>query len=90
MIQLLFHPFSLFMFSRPLSKFIVNYDQLFEGDSVVHKRPLFQLQFDGRNGGDQCRWKLHYVGCAKNDDGCPDRFRETVAKVIGQRAVSGK
>jgi hypothetical protein len=77
--------------SRQVSKFIVNYPELFEGDSVVHKRPIFMLIFDKKNGGAQCRWKLHYVGCNKGThDKCVDKYRQEVPKVMGQRAVSGK
>ena len=46
------------------------------------------LVFDGKNGGAQCRWKLHYVGCLRNEANCPDKFRQEVPKVQGHRAVS--
>ena len=68
----------------------MQYDELFTGGTAVHKRPVFQMTFDGKNGGDQCRWKLHYVGCSKNDEECPSRFRQEVTKIVGHRAVSGK
>ena len=46
------------------------------------------LVFDGKNGGAQCRWKMHYVGCTRNEADCPDKFRQEVPKVQGHRAVS--
>ena len=46
------------------------------------------LVFDGKNGGAQCRWKMHYVGCSRNEADCPDKFRQEVPKVQGHRAVS--
>merc|ERR1712131_243224 len=51
-----------------------------------HKRPIFMLVFDGKNGGAQCRWKMHYVGCTRNEADCPDKFRQEVPKVQGHRA----
>lgn len=79
-----------FYFSKQQSKFIVNYSELFEGDGIIHKRPIFMLVFDGKNGGAQCRWKLHYVGCIRNEADCPMKFRQEVPKVQGHRAVSYK
>ena len=77
------------IFSKPQSKFLIDYPELFQGGTVVHRRPIFMMIFDPKNGGDQCRWKLHYVGCHKecfiNDKNilyvsltdCPVKFHES-------------
>ena len=72
-------------------KYAMKNTGLFEGGNFRHTKPIFMMAVD-RSGGGQCRWKLHYTGCAKQDKSgeCLKlRNQLKVPEQQTQRAVSG-
>ena len=42
-------------------------EDFFDGKPYISTKNVFSMAIDRKQGGDRCRFKLHYTGCKKSD-----------------------